>query len=221
MVTSIVYCCLHVWNEKKGSVGYQASLKPYYIKYPVTLQSSMILKSAWVSSPFKSPHCLCLFTLLYFSFNNRVSLLLCLHFYLLFLFNWKLLWIWMLQTERKYSVNLRACKLITCPDKKKKLNWTEIGLHISGLCGCFFNFTNLMTSSHREGSKNEGLKHFLKFVSTPFTHSQTGHYKGIDCKLYIIGHVALSGYRQNQYIKHICTQQHRSLSCSQPSRGNV
>ena len=61
--------------------------------------------------------------------------------HLRFLFNWKLVWIWILQTERKYLLNKCACELITCQDLQARgqieETWESTFVHHLALCKSF------------------------------------------------------------------------------------
>lgn len=95
-------------------------------------QSSMKLKSAKVFSLFRIPPLPCCVPC--FNFPSIIMIPLTLFtIHLRFLFNWKLVWIWIMQTERKYLLNKCACELISCQDLQAggwiKETWESAFVH--------------------------------------------------------------------------------------------
>lgn len=139
ILDSTVYMWHYVWgveNERKPAVLFLCM-----ISYSCSLaQSRWTQKSKLVFNPFgipSLPWCVPCFNfppIIMFPFALFTV-------HLRFLFNWKLVWIWILQTERKYLLNKCACELITCQDLQARgqieETWESTFVHHLALCKSF------------------------------------------------------------------------------------
>lgn len=103
-------------------------------------QSSIKLKSVLVHSAVGIPPLPCCVPC--FNFPSIIMFPFALFtVHLRFLFNWRLVWIWIMQTERKYLLNKCACKLITCQDLQAggwiEETWESAFVHHLALCMSF------------------------------------------------------------------------------------
>lgn len=127
------------------------------------LSAGLELKSALVFSPL--PCCVPCFnfpSIIMFPFALFTV-------HLRFLFNWKLVWIWIMQTERKYLLNKCACELITCQDSQSG-GWTAVTRESAFVHHLTLEFS-FSCQIVRDGKMNEEEKVNIKSSLTTSTES--------------------------------------------------